>query len=67
MQRLEQMESRLKADVLKEAALHNGQLLVAREVRGDDDGQTASIVNNFVPIQGTQLLASWQCKIVLHY
>ncbi len=50
--RLEQMEARLKADVLREAASHGGKLLVAREVMGSDEGDTASIVDNFVPIAG---------------
>ena len=53
VQRLEQMESRLKADVLREAALHGDRLLVAREVMGSEEGQSASIIDNFVPIAGT--------------
>lgn len=52
MQRLEQMETRLKADVLREAASHDGRLLVAREVMGSEEGQSATIVDNFVPIEG---------------
>ena len=55
-ERLEQMELRLKEDILKEAALHDGQLLIAREVMGSEDGQSASIVDEFVPIQGEALL-----------
>ena len=46
------MESRLKADVLREAASRDGKLLVAREVMGSDEGASASIVDNFVPING---------------
>ena len=49
--RLEQMEQRLKVDIMKEAALHDGQLLIAKEVSGSE-GQSASIVDEFVPIQG---------------
>ena len=50
------MELRLKEDILKEAALHDGQLLIAREVMGSEDGQSASIVDEFVPIQGEALV-----------
>lgn len=46
------MESRLKADVLREASLHGNRLLVAREVMGSEEGQSASIIDNFVPIAG---------------
>lgn len=52
VRRLEQMEARLKADVLREAELHGNRLLIAREVMGSDEGQTATIVDNFVPVEG---------------
>jgi len=55
--RLEQMEARLKADVLREAASHGGKLLVAREVMGSDEGDSASIVDNFVPIAGETVVS----------
>lgn len=55
VQRLEQMETRLKADVLREAKLHGGRLLVAREVMGSEEGQSATIVDNFIPIEGEAL------------
>lgn len=51
-ERVEQMEQRLKADIVKEAGLHDGRLLIAREVMGSQEGQSASIVDDFVPIQG---------------
>ena len=54
--RLEQMEARLKADVLREAAAHGGRLLVAREGMGSAEGDSASIVDNFVPIAGQAAL-----------
>ncbi|KAK9808828.1 hypothetical protein WJX72_004439 [[Myrmecia] bisecta] len=51
--RLEQMEARLKADVLAEAASLEGKLLVARELSTKADGQEAgSLVDNFEPVQG---------------
>lgn len=51
-ERLEQMEQRLKADIIKEASLHADRLLIAREVMGSEDGQSASIVDDFVPVTG---------------
>lgn len=50
--RLEQMESRLKADVLREAAAHGGKLLVAREVMGSKEGDSASIIDSHETING---------------
>lgn len=52
MQRLEQMEARLKADVLREAAEQGGKLLVAREVMGSSEEAGATIVDAFVDVAG---------------
>lgn len=52
VQRLEQMEARLKADVLREAAEQGGKLLVAREVMGSSEEAGATIVDAFVDVAG---------------
>ena len=56
--RLEQMETRLKGDVLAEAALHGGRLLVAREV-AEPGHSAASLVDVFEAITG--LSCPWHC------
>ena len=53
MGRLEQMEARLKADVLREAEASGGRLLVAREQAclGSPDGGS-EIIDVYEPIAG---------------
>ena len=63
--RLEQMESRLKADVLREMTGFGGRVLVAHETSGQSGGSImrGSIVDEFEDISGPSLKLNAQtCK-----
>ncbi|KAL3150044.1 hypothetical protein ABBQ38_013395 [Trebouxia sp. C0009 RCD-2024] len=54
VRRLEQMELRLKNDILQESTHFDGQVLVAREAEGQQTGGASHVVDTYEPVAGPE-------------